>query len=645
MPSQGKNMRKRIALPLFASVILAALLCVFAFSGTTASADTYGGDYRYEFDDYNIVYDISANSEIRVTEVIKVNYLGRNSTGFMRDIPTNAGAQVKDISVEGVKLITGDTDVPYEVRIDDSDFVTVDIGDSLGKFGKSETYRLSYLYCLGNTTINEGKLSLNPIGSGNSCNINHAKITLVLPDGYISGSAVRYVGALGEDDTGDKIYSETVNENGRTVITTETSNLKPMTAVTFDLAFEEGAIGMYFDFTPYWFVIAAAALLLLTICVKLFLFSRTNLTPVVNFEAPEGMDPLIMGKLIDNKVNSEDVTALIFYWADKGYLKINLDDKDNPTIIRIKNLPATAESYEHTVFSGLFKNGDAVRTNDLKYVFYPTFERATALANEKAKGLYMSSSIGVSIIFALLSGLLIGIAPFVLGIMNMSLMTYLFGFIALIPALVLYGFTESIMYNKLKNRGGKNVLFGVLLALGILACTAAFTFIIPSSVMPLIPKLLICLICFTNVSVAVCIISRTREYTEKLNQIVGFRNFILCAEKDRLEALLESDPQYYYHVLPYAQVLNVSDIWEEKFKNLTVAPPAWATSSSFEIALDFMILNSLIRHSMTSIASGMISRPSASGMNGGGMNGFGGFGGSFGGHSGGGFGGGGSRGR
>ena len=155
MPSQGKNMRKRIALPLFASVILAALLCVFAFSGTTASADTYGGDYRYEFDDYNIVYDISANSEIRVTEVIKVNYLGRNSTGFMRDIPTNAGAQVKDISVEGVKLITGDTDVPYEVRIDDSDFVTVDIGDSLGKFGKSETYRLSYLYCLGNTTINE----------------------------------------------------------------------------------------------------------------------------------------------------------------------------------------------------------------------------------------------------------------------------------------------------------------------------------------------------------------------------------------------------------------------------------------------------------------------------------------------------------
>ncbi len=624
--------------------LLAATVCLGLFFGTaTADAETYGGDYRYEFESYDVTYDIAENSKIAVTEIIKVNYLGRNSTGLIRDIPSDAGAQVKNVKVEGVELISGGHDVPYEVKIESNDFISVDIGDYIGKYKQSETYKITYDYCIANTTINSGKLSLDPIGTGNACEIKSASVTLILPKGYIGGSAVRYVGAYGQDTEGDYDYTAEV-QDGRTVIKTSCTDLPEYCGVTFDLSFEQGAIRPYFDFTPYWFVIALAALIVVIICVKLLFFNRYTLAPVVNFEAPDGMDPLIVGKLIDNKVNSQDVTALIFYWADKGYLKINLDDENNPTLIKIKNLPAMAPDYEQAVFAGLFRQGDSVSTNDLKYTFYRTFERATALANGHAQGLFMSSSIGVSIIFALLGGILTGLAPMLCGILFVApSLIYFYGFIAIIPALLLYGFAESIMYNRLKNKKSRTALLIVLLALAILACSALFTLIIPGSLLPLVPKFLICLLSFTAVTSSVMIISRTREYTQKLNGVVGFRNFILLAEKDRLEALLESDPQYYYHVLPYAQVLNVSDKWQNKFKDITVAPPAWATMSSYDRMFDFILINNLIRHSAINITVGMVSRPSSSGANHGG--GFGGFGGSFGGHSGGGFGGGGSRGR
>ena len=632
-------MKKVKIKPLHCILSLVAVVVLFcgtlALSACNATATTYvDGDYRYEFESYDVEYDISSDCSIAVTEVIKVHYLGWDSTGFLRDIPVNAGAQVKNVKVTGVELISGGTDVPYEVKIEDSSFITIDIGSYVNKTNKSETYRITYDYRITNSVVNGNKLSLNPIGTGNDCEIKNATVKLILPDGY--KSAVRYVGRKGSSAYDTEFTTRT--ENGRTVLTTSATDLGRYEGITFDINFADGSIHAYIDFTPYYFVIIAAVILVILILLKMLIFNKVTITPIVNFEAPEGMDPLMMGKLIDNTVNAEDVTALIFYWADKGYLKINLDNEDNPILIRIKNLPETATKYEKIVFGGLFKKGDSVTTDDLKYVFYRTYEKAKAEVNGMTKGLHKSWSIGISILFVLLSGLLIGLAPIILGMATISTsLTYPYGFIALIPALILYGFSESVKYNRLKRERKRNVLYYTLLALAILLCSGVFMIVIPSSLLPTLPKFLLCVLSFCTATASVVLISRTTEYNEKLNHIVGFRNFIKYAEKERLEALLESDPQYYYHVLPYAQVLSVSDIWADKFKGITVEPPTWATSSHFNM-FDFIILNSVINHSMRSLTTGMIARPSSSGSNGG-------RGGSFGGFSGGGFGGGGSRGR
>lgn len=607
------------------------------FAVTQDESDTPAGtDYahRFELDYYGVTYDIASNCEIKVEEILQVHYYGFESTGIMRDIPVNKGAGVKDVNVEGVSLLNGKPEASYYVRIDSNDFVTVDIGDTSYKKDKTETYRLTYTYCISNPVVKTGLLPLVPIGTGWDCAIHNAEVTLILPAGF--ENAKRYVGAEGSK-TSDTNFTLT-QENGRQVIKTSVGELQKYEGITLDLQFEKGAVSPYFDATPYYFALGAAGLLVLTILVKLLFFSKVRLTPVVTFEAPDGMDPLIMGKYIDSKVDPEDVTALIFYWADRGYIKINLEDPDNPTLIRLKFLPQTAESYEQIVFSGLFRGGDSVSVDSLKYSFYKTYERAVANANQKAKRLFSSASVGVSILFAILAGLLAGFGFMISALVTVSpRLLYLYGFAALVPALVLYGLSESAAYNRFKNSKNKNTVYLFLIILGIALCTALVSVLVPASVMPLLPKILFIALCFATVSVSVLIITRTKEHNARLNLIVGFRNFIIHAEKDRLEKLLESDPQYYYHVLPYAQVLNVTEIWNDKFKDLTLQPPEWAVRSPAETMFDIIILDSLIRRSSARLTREIISRPASSGSNG--------FGGGFGGHSGGGFGGGGGRGR
>lgn len=635
---------KRLPLWIFAALfaLVLALFCgIAAGSGNTASAASSA--YLFSVAKYDIEYDVKSDCSINVTENITISYEGYASTGFLRDIPVNDGAQVRNVHVEKYTSNSFDSateSVWYDVDIEDSRFITVDIGDSSNKHGKSESYKLTYVYNITNKVVNSGTLPLNPVGHGWECTVSDVSVTIKLPEGFKEVSE-SYIGSTGSTTPFTDYQTEVID--GKTIISAQIERLNAFSGVTFYIDFEQGAIKNYTDFTPYWFVIAGAVLLVIIIAAKFLCFNKNTLTPVVNFEAPNQMDPLMMGKLIDNKINSEDVTAMIFYFADKGWLKINLNNT-SPTLIRIvQRLPDYCSDYEKLMFANLFGNEDVIMTKSLTNKFYKTVERMTAMVNSKTKGLYSSVSLGVSILFALLGGLLMGLAPLIISITQISSKFFIIApFLTLLPGLFVYALSETIKYNSLKWKKTTKIIFGVIIAGISLVVMGVYMLFVPTSVIGLLPKALICLISFACIAVSVLIISRTRSYTDKLNQIVGFKNFILLAEKDRLEKLLEDDPQFYYHVLPYAQVLGVSDKWEEKFKDITVAPPSWETSSMTGKILEFHMINRLINSSMSKMSSNFVSRPSSSGSNGGGRGFGGGHGGGF---SGGGFGGGGGRGR
>ncbi len=615
------------------ALVIALLFGIFTENGEKANAETYipePNQYETYVKSYDIFCDVKDNREISISEKIEVYYFG--NSGFFRDIPVNAGEMVKN-----VKVVRNDTRfVYYDVFYEDK-FIVVEIDDDRSKVRETFTYTLTYDYMLTAAQEGENVLEFNPLGTGIEKSVYNVNITMNLPESYKTGKC--YAGAAGSD----KEYSfETTHDENGISVNTSFGYLAPHHGVTFYLEFEDGALSTYFDFTPYIFVIAGAVLLLIIIALKFLCFNKNTLTPVVNFEAPNEMNPLVMGKLIDNKVNTEDITSMIFYFADKGWLKINLDDQNDPVLIRIvRKLPDSCEDYEKLMFENLFGNEDAIRTSSLTNRYYTTVQKVTTMVNARTKGLYTSASLGISILFAIIGGLLTGLAPLLIAMTQISLrMIILAPFITLLPSLFIYALSETIMYNNLKWKKTTKILFAVIIAAISLVVTGAYVLFVPTAIIGYLPKALLCLVSCLCVSVSVLLISRTKKYNDCLNQIVGFKNFISLVEKDKLEKLLEEDPQIYYHILPYAQVLGVSDKWEEKFKNITIAPPEWVTGSTARTLIEFHMINRIIRSSSNKMSNTFHSRPSSSS-----GSGFGGFGGGHGGggHVGGGHGGGGMR--
>jgi uncharacterized membrane protein YgcG len=286
------------------------------------------------------------------------------------------------------------------------------------------------------------------------------------------------------------------------------------------------------------------------------------------------------------------------------------------------------------MFNGLFQRGDMIKTSSLKNTFYKTVERVTADVNGRTKGLYTSKSFGWSIFFAVLAGLVMGLLPFIYAKLFIhASLNFIFGLAMLIPVVIVYVLMQAVMYNALKT--SKKVFIAEIV--GVCAFAIVFSLLyalfLPNALFAPVPLVLISLMCFACVIISVLMVCRTPEYTAQLGDIVGFRNFILYAEKDRLEALLEEEPNYFYDILPYAQVLNVTDKWEKKFAALTVQPPQWLVGGHAGFT-DYLIISHAMHTASLRMTSNMVSKPSQAGKSGG----FGGFGGGAGGgHGGGGF--------
>ena len=63
--------------------------------------------------------------------------------------------------------------------------------------------------------------------------------------------------------------------------------------------------------------------------------------------------------------------------------------------------------------------------------------------------------------------------------------------------------------------------------------------------------------------------TRKSRYGEDIKvEINGFKDFLELVEKDKLEELVEKMPDYFYQILPYTYVLNLSRKWIEKFEDI-----------------------------------------------------------------------------
>ena len=208
-------------------------------------------------------------------------------------------------------------------------------------------------------------------------------------------------------------------------------------------------------------------------------------------------------------------------------------------------------------------------------------------------------------IFAYLSGSIIGavlafLIPFILSMCIGGGYAYYFGIFLALPLLAnaFIGYLKENYRYKWKT-GKRFALTATELAIAVVF-TLIFVFVIAEHVMTEYEKLLLCIGVFLSSFLTQALLSRTEKYRKVLEDILGFKEFITATEGEKVKFMLEENPELFYDVLPYAQVLGVTNEWESKFADITIKAPSYYYGGS---VYDYYIFNRCMRRASISLLS------------------------------------------
>ncbi|MBP3821516.1 DUF2207 domain-containing protein [bacterium] len=87
---------------------------------------------------------------------------------------------------------------------------------------------------------------------------------------------------------------------------------------------------------------------------------------------------------------------------------------------------------------------------------------------------------------------------------------------------------------------------------------------------------------------------RTGLGNKLLGKLLGLKRFIEVAKKNEIEMFVEKNPNYFYEILPYAYVLDVSDKWISKFEDISVIDPDFHRENKFYSSSNLMFINAIL---------------------------------------------------
>ena len=646
-----KTIRKTKRLSLLRKAVLAlftllfALACIlpaifknergrYAFTASAASDDVI------KIERYHVDVTVNKDRTVVVKERITVQFLTSGLTMFYRSLPLE-GARYERITA----ACDGNEAFSYYVQEnpDIDGFLDINCVGGVSK-GKIWTYEIAFVM---ENNFDGGKgMIIDVIPYGFMVALHNVTGAVHFPASISENDYKAYVG-YNSKEVNPASLNLVLSENGKT-LTFSTARLqvnandvfyeRVADGVTLDFTLPEGALDSYLStriFTENLWLIVFFGVLITAVSIISLLFTRKKreIITTVNIKAPDNLSPLQMGKLLDGTVDNEDVTSMLYYFANKGYLKIDLTDEDDPKLTRlVDELPLNAPAFEKSLFFGLFTAGATTSVSRLKNKYYESVEKAKKQLPPVK--MYEKKSI-----FGYLFGGILGVlyAFITLWIMSLKIggnYAYRLGIAVAFPVLVVWlvGYLRENYRYKWKK--GLRVATGALQIGVALGFSALFSALFARHLSTEWERIFISIFAFAPTLVTLPALSRTEKYVETLGQILGFKEFIVVTEEDKIKFMLEKNPELYYKILPYAQVLGVTDEWESKFKNILIEPPTWCEGTQMTF-FDYMILNRCMTRAMFVAMTPPQSKGNGSfiGRSGGG--------GSFGGFGGGGFGGGG----
>lgn len=616
---------KSLLLLVFAILVTAPLMSVKANSDVVYTNTTRTEVvYRYTIEAYDVLIDVKENNVLEITESIKANFKEPRH-GIIRKIPLRNTVKRNDGSVtkNSVRLTDLSVSEEYEVS-NDSGYRVIKIGDENQTITGIHDYVIRYSYNLGKDSSKDfDELYFNIIGDEWDTEINNVTFTINMPKEFDVSKLGFSSGKYGTVGSNDVEYTV----EGNKIVGTLKKKLDREEALTVRCELPEGyfvnaGIKLPLLFPLMFIVPLIAAIIAYLMWSK---YGRDDVVvETVEFYPPNGCNSVEAAYFYKTSVTEKDANSLLIYLASKGYLKIVEIDKNNYKIIKLKEYDGN-NSNEKLFMDGLFKSKNEVTKDDLYNKFYKTIEKIKLnIDNYKNKQLIYDSKASSMRVYAVLLAALsvivtVSIPTFDYGLFSDVFVAIMFGSImVLILAVELY----SPIHVAIKIMAViPTLIIGLFMAseLPIYYAASANNLTLIAIIFGLVMALVVCFF--------VRYMSKRTPYgNEMYGRVKGFRNFLVSAEKDKLEALVNDDPTYFYSILPFTYVLGVSDKWIKKFEGMTLEEPDWYESNT---PFSIYHFNTFLSSTMSSTVDRVVETSS---------------GGSSGGFSGGGFSGGGSGG-
>ncbi len=626
-------MRKKVAIVLLFILSLVTTLPFKTYALeqnnnlNTPSLNSYYNSNDYVIDAYNIDITLNENNTFDITETITA-YFNISKHGIYRKIPlknkivrldgttsTNR-AQISNLKVND-KYTISKIDGAYNIQI----------GDANKTITGKKTYVIKYTYNIGKDPIKDyDELYYNIIGNEWDTVIGNITFSITMPKEFDANKLGFSYGTKGSVENSKINY--TVSDN--TITGKYNGILNAGEALTIRCELPEGYfVGAQNNINVFDYLIYIVPVISLILSFILwYLFGRDKkVVETVEFYPPEGFNSLEVGFLYKGNANKTDVTSLLIYLADKGYIQISE--------IKEKTLFSTTNSFkitklkeydgnnvnERLFLEGLFKKSffsskksseNEVTLSELYNNFYITVNEILKNTNSKEnkQKIFEKKSTNKKIFLILMM-----LISYVL-ITAIPILTYSHGEI-LIFALIFPGIGFSVLFSMVFGNTPISVkIFGIVWGLGF-GGIPWITMVLPIMVQETfyLVGYLIGIICIIGMAICLKYLpQRTKYGLEILGKIKGFKNYLETAEKNKLEAMVLENPNYFYDILPYTYVLGVSDKWIEKFEEITLEAPNWYVGSRpFTVATFGTFMNS----AMASANSAMTSSPSSSSSGGG----------------------------
>lgn len=549
---------KKVFLFLIMLVLLASSsVSAFALDMEPSYVDKKHPYMDYYFESYDVSINVLENNTLEITEKISA-YFNVGKHGIFRKIPTTNSVERADGSkgVTNAKVKNLSVSDNYD-SYTEGNYYVVQIGDESRTVLGPHDYLISYSYVMGKD-IGEGfdELYFNIIGDEWDTYIDNVTFHVTMPKEFDAERVGLSTGTYGTAGTGTIQYEVIGNEISGKV----TKELEPYEALTLRLELPEGYF--YFNMAAYYARLAVMVLIPLTVLIAVlilwFRFGRDKkVVEVVEFYPPDNMSSLDVAFWKSGMVAGRDTIPLMIELANEGYIKINqvekkqfLGSKTDFVIEKVRPAYSGKDNCKRLFFNGLFKNNrTSVTSKDLQNKFYKTIEKITNMVNtsENRKLVFDSKSQKLVML-----GILLSVAG---------------------------GIAACFIHSGTIGGSEKTIALAAGIALAIFSLVFSFF-----------------------------IRRRTDKGHEYLQRIMGFKKFLETAEKEKLEMLVEENPEYYYDILPYAYVLGVSDKWTKNFESIALEPPQWYGGTVFDRMIFWHFMNS----TYNSAAASMTSAPQSS---------------------------------